>query len=221
MADNGGGLTLHAGALSLHELHDALADCAPDTQVVVHMNQQLSGFGAGLEQPLTMVVEGNVGDFAFLMSDRAEVEVKGNVGISCGHSFVSGSIVVRGAAGAGLAAFAMGGFIAVHGTAGDRCGLGLSGADVFVRSTVGNAAGFNMKAGTLVLGNGAGENVGQGMTGGLIYIRGEVKSVADCARQVRMKDAESLRLGLFLARAGIKAGGADFRVYRARQEVKS
>lgn len=201
-------------------LHERLGECPADAQVHLDARQRLHGLGAGLKQSVLLAINGDLGDFAFLMSDQADVDVKGHAGVACGHSFVSGSILIRGTAGDCLGAYATGGFIAVHGAAGKRCGLGLAGADLFVRSAVGDEAGYNMSAGTLVLGNGAGENVGCGMTGGLIYVRGDVKSVADSARQVRMKDAESLRLGLFLARAGIKAAGAEFRVYRARQELK-
>ena len=221
MAEDSEIIELNAAEFSVKTLHEKLLEYPAESKFLVHSPMRINGIGAGIDHGISMTIGGDVGDFAFLMSDKAHVEVKGNAGISCGHSFVSGSILIRGTAGDSLAAFATSGFIAVHGSAGKRCGLGLAGADVFVRSTVGDEAGYNMSAGTLVLGNGAGENVGYGMTGGLIYIRGEVKSVSDSARLVRMKDAESLRLGLFLARAGIRAGGADFRVYRSRQDTKA
>lgn len=220
MSDEDNRIELSTAELTVKALHERLAECPPGAHVHLKSSKRLHGLGAGLEHNLSLAISGDVGDFVFLMSDQVDIDVKGHAGVGCGHSFVSGSVLIRGTAGDYLGAYATGGFIAVHGAAGKRCGLGLAGADVFVRSGVGDEAGCYMSSGTLVLGNGAGENIGYGMTGGLIYIRGEVKSVAEHARQVRMKDAESLRLGLFLARAGIKAGGADFRVYRARQELK-
>lgn len=220
MSDAAESHTFNADEFTLGALHERLNACAEDMSVRIRMNQAVHGLCAGFDRPLSISIEGNVGDFAFLMSDRADFEVQGNAGVGCCHSLSSGSTLIRGRAGDSLGAFARGGFIAVHGTAGRRAGLRLVGADVFVRSTVGDEAGYGMRGGTLVLGNGAGEQVGLGMSGGLIYIRGDVKSVADSARQVRMKDAESLRLSLFLARAGIKSAGAEFKVYRARQESK-
>ncbi|MEZ6138260.1 MAG: hypothetical protein R3C53_25535 [Pirellulaceae bacterium] len=202
------------GALPLVDLHAQLENLADDTSVQLEVDEPFHGFGAGLDQALTIAIAGNVGDFAFLLSERAHYDVAGNAGRCCGHSFASGSVLVHGSAGDCLAAFATGGFIAVHNNAADRCGMELAGADVFVRRSVGDDAGYRMRDGALVLGNGAGENVGREMTGGLIFIRGDVKSTAPHVRPARMKDAEALRLSLFLARAGIKGGGADFKVYR-------
>ena len=214
-------LSLNAAEFTDAALGERLRSVAAESTVEVAVSSRLNGFGAGLELGFSLKVTGDLGDFALLMCEHVDVDVRGNVGHACGHSLSSGSVLVRGSAGNCLAAFATGGFLAVHASAGDRCGFRLAGADVFVRSSVGRDAGFGMTAGTLVLGNGAGEGVGHEMTGGLIYIRGDVKSVSEHARQVRMKDAESLRLSLFLARAGIKGKPDDFKVYRARREGKS
>lgn len=213
-------LRWNAADWSAAELTERLQGLQADSKVELAISGAPHALGPGLEQAISLKVVGDVGDFAWLMGDHIDVDVRGNAGHACAHSLCSGSVLIRGNAGNCLGAYATGGFVAVHGTAGHRCGLGLAGADIFVRSLVGSHAGFGMTAGTLVLGNGAGQNVGQEMTGGLIYVRGEVKSVADDARQVRMKDAESLRLSLFLARAGIKGGAGDFKVYRSKQEGK-
>ncbi len=211
---------IQAAGMSLTFLYEQLSSLAVDAVVELQLDQPLDGIAAGLSQPLTLNVRGSVGDYACLLSEQVDLDVSQDAGVGCGHSMVSGSILVHGSAGDCLGAFATGGFIAVHGHARHRCGLGLSGADVFVRSSVGDEAGCEMKDGALVLGNGAGKHLGRGMTGGIIYVRGEVKSVAEQARLMRMKDAEALRLGLFLARAGIKGGGSDFKVFRAKQESR-
>ncbi len=172
--------------------------------------------GAGVAEGITVRAEGSVGDFAFFLSEKAGFDILGDAGDCCGHSMISGSILVHGSAGDSLGAFASGGFIAVHGQARRRCGHALAGADVFVRGAVGDQAGYGMAAGALVLGNGTGEELGFGMTGGVVFVRGEVKSVAKNVRAVRMKDADSMRLSLLLARAGIKGSGADFKAYRSQ-----
>ncbi|MEM7558812.1 MAG: hypothetical protein AAF394_06785, partial [Planctomycetota bacterium] len=67
-----------------------------------------------------------------------------------------------------------------------------------------------------VLANGAGENLGIGMTGGAIYLRGEARSVAPDLRVERMRDADSMRLSLLLARAGVRGDIKEFKLYRPR-----
>jgi len=175
-----------------------------------------AGLFSGLTQRLAIEVAGDVGDFLFFLGAEASVDVRGNAGDCAGHSMRSGRVTIAGNAANSLAAFATGGFVAVLGQAAERCGEGLSGADVFVRSRVGAMAGYAMRGGSLVLGNGCGEKLGEGMTGGVIYVRGEVPSKATNLRADRMKAADSLRLGLLLAEVGIKSGGSDFQVFRAR-----
>jgi methylamine---glutamate N-methyltransferase subunit B len=216
MVDEPEDLLLKASDYSAIELHAQLSSLATDTAVHLVVEKRIAGICAGLDHQVSVAIDGDVGDFAFMLSDKTNYDVSGSAGICCGHSFASGNILIRGSAGNCLAAYATGGFIAVHAKAGKRCAMGLAGAEVFVRRATGDEAGYCMQEGALVLGNGAGENVGFGMTGGIIYIRGEVKSVAPHARQVRMKEAEALRLSLFLARAGIKSGNADFKVFRAK-----
>lgn len=179
-------------------------------------NSLPAALASGLEQQLSIGVEGSVGDFLFHLGAEASVDVHGNAGDSIGHSMVSGRILIRGNAGNFTGAYAAGGFIVVLGQAGDFCGMGMTNADLVVRSRAGSHAAFEMRSGTLILGNGAGENLGMGMTGGIIYVRGEVQSKCPDLRSLRMKDADSMRLSLLLARAGIKANASDFKVYRSR-----
>jgi glutamate synthase domain-containing protein 3 len=212
-------IELNCAELTSRELAKQLRSSTVDTAfrlVDVDHKQRLGGVGAGLSEEINVDIHGSVGDFLFLLGGNATFSVRGHVGDCSCHSMLSGQVVVHGNAGRCLAAYATGGFVAVLGNAGDRCGQGLAGADVLVRSKVGNLAGLGMRDGALVLGNGAGEQLGQGMTGGVIYVRGEVKSKAETLRSVRLKDADTMRLSLLLARAGIKANGADFKAYRAK-----
>lgn len=174
------------------------------------------GFAAGLNKPLTIQVNGDLGDFAFMLNEQAEIEVNGNIGSSAGHSLCSGFLLVNGNVGDGFGAYATGGIVACIGRAGMRCGLGLAGGDVVVRSDVGAEAAMGMTSGTLVLGNAVGEHLGAGMTGGTVYVRGIVKSLAPGIRENRLKDSDTMRLSLLLARAGIRAAAKEFRVYRAQ-----
>ncbi len=173
------------------------------------------GFAPGLNQPLMINVTGDIGDFAFLMNAGAEIEISGNVGSCAGHSLSSGYVLVNGSAGDCFGAYATGGVLACIGKAGARCGLALAGGDVVVRSEAGDEAALGMVAGTLILGNSVGEHLGAGMRGGTIYLRGSYKSLAPGVREFRLKESDTMRLSLLLARAGIRAAAKEFRVYRA------
>lgn len=221
--DEASEIEIDLNGLSAEQLAARLRDLAAGQAVRLKADdaRQLDGVGAGMSNSTSIHVDGSLGHFAFLLAQQASVEVSGNVGDGCGHSLVSGAISVHGSAAGCVGAFATGGFIAILGNAGSRCGLGLSGGDVFVRSTVGDEAGHSLRGGTLVLGNGAGRELGRGMTDGIIYVRGEVKSLSANTRAVRMKDPDYMRLGLLLARAGIKSDGKEFKAYRARTGVAS
>lgn len=176
-----------------------------------------TGFGAGVTLEGSLQVKQTLGDFACAMSDIENMEIDGDVGHCLCHSFRGGRTLVTGQAGDYVAAYSEGGFVVVHGVAGFRCGYRLAGGDVFVRGTVGDEAGARMSDGAIVLGNGAGAETGAEMTGGTIYVRGDVESFASHVRPIRMKDADSMRLSLLLARAGIKAGAIkEFKAYRPR-----
>ncbi len=180
------------------------------------LSRELSGLGAGCETEFQVKITGNVGDFAFMLSRNGEWEVNGKVGVCCGHSLVSGRVVVHESAAECVGANMQGGFIAVLGTAARRCGFRKSGGDILIRSAVGDEAGAFMTQGDLVLANGAGDNLGIGMTGGAIYLRGEARSVAPGLRIERMRDADSMRLSLLLARAGVRGDIKEFKLYRPR-----
>ena len=211
-------LKIDASTKSAHELNEHLCALPADVEVQLSGCEAVDGLGAGLTHPLSIKVEGDVPDFAWMLAGEVDVDVNGRAGTALGHSLVSGNLLVRGSAGPCVGAFATGGFIAVWGRAGDRCGIGLAGAEVFVRSTVGNEAGHGMRDGVLVLGNGAGEQLGSGLVGGTIFVRGDVASVSSDVRAVRMKDADALRLSLLFARASIKANAAEFTVYRVQSK---
>lgn len=197
-----------------HELRSSDWQSHAEAEIVGTSGE--NSLASGISQPIKVVVHGAMGDFAFALNDGGECEVVGDAGASCGHSMRSGSILVRGHAGPAFGAFTSGGFIAAHWSAGDRCGLCLSGAEIVIRSGVGRQAGWAMRSGTLVIGADAQPGLGQGMTGGTIYVRGKAEDVASHLREMRMKDADSLKLGLLLVRAGIKADPKDFRIYRVR-----
>lgn len=184
-----------------------LTGCAPS----------LSGLGAGSRLSAAVRVDGGAGNFACMLSSDTDWELRGDAGCGMGHSLVSGRVLATGTAMDHTGAYAQGGFIAVLGRSGQYSGFALDGGEVLIRSICGDYAGARMKAGVLVLANGTGNQLGKGMTGGDIFLRGDAESVSDCIKKHRMKDADSLRLSLLLARAGIQGDVKEFSLYRSRK----
>ena len=209
--------TLDCANLSHAALLQVLTEAKPESLwKLQNVQQTVDGFAAGIASNANITCAGNVGDFAFLLGELDNLELHGNAGDCCAHSLVSGRLLVRGSAGNFFGAYATGGFLVVHSTVKNQCGYRLSGAEMFVRGTAGDGAGSHMRDGALVLGNGAGKNTGLGMLGGTLYIRGEVQSLAEGIKPIRMKDADTLRLSLLLARAGVKGGVKEFKAYRPK-----
>ncbi len=179
------------------------------------------GLVSGINQPFHLVISGTVGNCLGMLNPLADIDLTGDAGHLCGHSMSGGSMLIRGHAGQSLGAFAQGGFIGVHGSAKDACGVGLNNADIVVRQTVGARAAMAMRNGNLVLGNDAGHDLGLDATGGTIYLRGSAASVSSSIKEVRMREADAMRLGLLLVRAGIKAATKDFRIYRPRNKSEA
>ncbi len=217
MADEDEVATIDCQGLSTRDINDVLRAAEPDKKLrLENVSKTLHGFSAGAVSAASIESRGSLGDFVALLGELSNLDIYGKVGDSLGHSLVAGQIIIRGSAGDHVGAFATGGLIVVLGPAGDRCGYALQSGNVFVRGPVGDEAACCMRGGDLILGNGAGENTGCGMCGGNIYVRGEVKSLSPDIRLVRMKDADSMRLSLLLARAGIKGNVKEFRAYRSR-----
>lgn len=208
--------TLSLTQLSVTEIGQRLRDWDPGNSATLSIveAQRQPGLAVGVTAAISVAIHGDVGDYAFMLNENAEFEVHGSVGRCVGHSMVSGYVLIHGGTGNLFGAYATGGVLAALGTSESRCGLGLAGADIIVRSDVGDEAGFGMTEGTLVLGKSAGEKLGMGMTGGTIYVRGAIKSLSTDVRENRMKDSDTMRLSLLLARAGIRAAAKEFRAYR-------
>ncbi len=198
----------------LHAQLRALPESEEEIQIAGAAGQ--AGLCSGIVQPIKIAISGAAGAYFGMLNAGADLDLSGDAGSCCGHSMNAGAILIRGHAGVALGALARGGFIGVHGSAKDACGLGLAGADVIVRQTVGARAGQSMRSGNLILGNDAGPDLGLDATGGTIYLRGSAASVAEGMREVKMKDSDSMRLGLLLVRAGIRAATKEFRIYRPR-----
>jgi methylamine---glutamate N-methyltransferase subunit B len=170
--------------------------------------------GAGLRRVHEIALTGPVGDYGFCSFGDGECRIEGTVGNYFGHSIHSGIIIVNGHAGHSLGALGIGGTIAVYGNAGDRVATCLRGGEVLVRGSVGKHAGIGMQNGCLIIGGNAGPNLGHQMRHGTIYLRGDAESVSSDVEEHRLREPDRLKIGLLMLKAGIKASGKDFKVYR-------
>jgi formylmethanofuran dehydrogenase subunit C len=210
-------IELDCRTLDPQQLSERLQALPAASQIVLdHPASAGPGLAAGLNVEADFQVNGDLEDFALMLTANSNWDIRGNAGVALGHSMVSAKILVRGSVGDHLAAFAQGGFIAVHGKAGDGVAYSLSGGEVLVRSASGNYAGAFMSKGTLVLANGTGHQLGFGLTGGTVFVRGEVASIAPSLRKLRMKDTDAMRLSLLLARAKIRGEAKDFKLYQVK-----
>lgn len=159
-------------------------------------------------------VQGDVGDFCFMSFGESEGTIEGNAGHYFAHSIHSGALFVHGDTGLGLASLGQGGLVSVYGNAGSRVALGMQGADVVIRGNAGSLCGLGMQSGSIVIGGNAGEEMGKGMRGGIIYLRGDARSISPDIEEVRMREPDKLKIGLLMLKAGIKATGKEFKVFR-------
>lgn len=206
-------LRLTLSQLGERRLHERLREIEPERRVELTLDGPLmAGLAAGVDRGYTLKVDGAGGDYVMLLASELETEIVGEVGVGCGHSMVSGNLLIHGRAGDYLGCYAQGGLITVYKSAGHHCGEAAGGVDIVVAGRAGDYAARGMSAGVMVLGNGAGKQLGIGMRGGVLYVRGKVGAMSDDVKAARMKEADSLRLSLLLARSGLKGKVDEFRV---------
>ena len=83
----------------------------------------------GLENRITVEIDGNAGYFIGGLCDGPDVVVDGFVGWSVGENLMSGTVRVRGNASECAGASAHGGTVIVEGDASSRAGISLKGGD--------------------------------------------------------------------------------------------
>ncbi|MEM7560713.1 MAG: hypothetical protein AAF394_16440, partial [Planctomycetota bacterium] len=115
---------LDCSTLGVREIGEQLRAAETDSRWELDgVSRKWPGLGAGCETEFQVKIAGDVGDFAFMLSQNAEWEVNGKAGVCCGHALVSGRVVVHESAAECVGANMQGGFVAVLGTAARRCGF--------------------------------------------------------------------------------------------------
>ena len=202
----------------LRELNRALHALRPDTNEThwtVTGPDGRHAIAAGLDAPVSVEIEGNVGYYCAGMNKLATVLVNGNAGVGVAENMMSGFVHVRGDASQSAGATAHGGLLIIDGNAGARCGISMKGVDIVVKGSIGHMSAFMAQAGSLTVLGDAGEALGDSLYEARLYVRGSVKSLgADCVEKP-MREEHHAELAEKLKAAGLfgEVGVEEFRRY--------
>ena len=167
----------------------------------------------GLEQPISVDIEGHVGYYCAGMNKLASITVHGNVGQGVAENMMSGHVRVKGDASQAAGATGCGGLLVIEGNASARCGISMKGIDIVVQGSVGHLSAFMAQAGNLVVLGDAGEALGDSIYEARLYVRGAVKSLgADCIEK-KLNDQHKQDLRRLLDDAGL-GGQVDINEFR-------
>jgi glutamate synthase domain-containing protein 3 len=165
----------------------------------------------GVDAPIDIEIDGNVGYYVGGMNKQARITVRGNASTGAGENMMSGLIRIQGFASTSAGASAHGGLLVIEGDASLRCGISLKGADIVVGGSVGGFSAFMAQAGRLVVCGDAGEALGDSLYEAVIYVRGEVRSLGADARFEPMTPEDERGLAALLAAAGFSHPVSQFR----------
>ena len=199
-------------------LHAQTSECTERQWEVLNPKGE-HNIACGLDQSLSVEINGHAGYFCAGMNKKATVTINGNAGQGVAENMMSGVVRVKGSASQAAGATAHGGLLVIEGDAGARCGISLKGADIVVKGDVGHMSCFMGQAGSLVVCGDAGEALGDSLYEVHIYVKGEVKSLgADCVKK-DMRPEHLEELAELLNRAGIDEDPASFTRYGSARQL--
>lgn len=200
--------TLHALRPDTNETHWTVT--GPDGRHAI---------AAGLDAPISVEIEGNVGYYCAGMNKEAKVVVHGHCGVGIAENIMSGEVRVTGNASQAAAASGHGGLVVIEGDASSRCGISMKGVDIVVGGSVGHMSAFMAQSGSLVVCGDAGSNLGDSIYEARLYVRGEVESLGSDCVEKKMTAHHLAKLGRLLTRAGIDADPKQFRRYGSARRL--
>ena len=132
----------------------------------------------------------------------------------------SGSVVVRGNAGAIPGVAIRGAELVIHGNMGSRAGQVMKAGTL---CCVGNAnfmAGYMMYGGRIIILGDSGERVGEDMTGGEIFVAGKLQGLGSDAKITDLSIDETDDIQAFLDRYKIAYNGTFQKIVNAGQKLR-
>jgi glutamate synthase domain-containing protein 3 len=175
---------------------------------------------AGLDQPITVNIRGNVGYYCGGMNQRANITVHGSAGPGVGENMMSGTIHIKGDASQYAGATAHGGLLVIDGNASSRCGISMKGVDIVVGGNIGHMSAFMAQAGNLVVLGDAGDALGDSLYEAKLFVRGKVKSLGSDCVEKEMRPEHLKLLADLLKRAGMQGvKPEEFRRYGSARKL--
>lgn len=214
--------TVDLSVTSVRELNQALHDQAKQLEerewVVTHSDGK-HNLACGLNEALSVDIQGHAGYYCAGMNQKATVTVHGNAGVGVAENMMSGSVRIKGSASQSAGATAHGGLLVIEGDAGARCGISMKGVDIVVGGSIGHMSCFMGQAGRLVVCGDAGDALGDSLYETRIYVRGSVKSLgSDCIeKEMRAEHLEELKE--LLNRAGFDHQPSEFKRYGSARQL--
>jgi methylamine---glutamate N-methyltransferase subunit B len=187
---------------SVRELNAELH--APRAQrYVVRHPRGAHAVAAGVNGPLEVHIDGDVGYYCAGMNQEGLITVDGSAGPGVAENMMSGVVRIRGNASQSAGATSHGGLLIIEGNASTRCGISLKGGDIVVGGDMGAMGAFMAQAGRIVVCGDAGDGLGDSIYEADIYVRGSVGTLgADCIKK-DMGPSHREALKDLLAQAGM------------------
>ena len=214
--------TIDLSTATVRDLNQALHDQANNVEdrewVVTHSNGK-HNLAVGVNQAVSIDIEGHAGYYCAGMNQKACITVHGNAGVGVAENMMSGMVRIKGSASQAAGATAHGGLLVIEGDAGARCGISMKGIDIVVGGSIGHMSCFMGQAGRLVVCGDAGDALGDSLYETRIYVKGNVESLgSDCiAKEMRAEHIEELQE--LLNRAGFNEKASDFKRYGSARQL--
>lgn len=210
-------ITFDLTSTELRELNEALHKITAESNTRrwrVLNPEGRHAVAVGIDAPVTVEIDGNVGYYCAGMNQQASVIIHGNAGQGVAENMMSGFVRVCGDASQSAGATGHGGLLVVDGNASARCGISMKGIDIVVKGSIGHMSAFMGQTGTLVVFGDAGEALGDSLYEAKLFVRGTVKSLgADCIAK-EMRDEHKALLAQKLEAAGIAPGSVDLSEFK-------
>jgi glutamate synthase domain-containing protein 3 len=208
----------------VRELNAALHGLPHDTNETLWNIANPNGehsIAVGVDAPVSINIDGNVGYFCGGMNKQATLVIDGSAGQGVGENMMSGRIHVKGDASQSAGATGRGGLLIVEGNASARCGISMKGIDIVVKGDIGHLSAFMGQNGRLVVFGEAGDALGDSLYEAHLYVRGPVASLgADCVEK-ELREEHRAELHELLKAVG-EAGKVDvceFRRYGSARKL--
>ncbi|SDR76886.1 GltB/FmdC/FwdC-like GXGXG domain-containing protein [Pseudomonas oryzae] len=214
--------TIDLSKAEVRDLNQALHDQAKTLDerewVVTHPDGK-HNLAVGVNEALSIDIQGHAGYYCAGMNQKATITVHGNVGVGVAENMMSGSVRVKGSASQAAGATAHGGLLVIEGDAGARCGISMKGVDIVVGGSIGHMSCFMGQAGRLVVCGDAGDALGDSLYETRIYVKGTVKSLGSDCIEKEMRAEHLEELAELLNRAGFAEDPKAFKRYGSARQL--